>query len=392
MDQIQKAIECNQLHREEQIEIIEKGKALPIGTIKKRPNGNFIKTAQGWKYHSSLKGGSKSGSDKSEINKLMSEKIHGNHNADSELLKKLDRFIQNEKNSISDRAKAVRAYDKVMGEDTPSGSDKETVEEYIQSVNEDNYVPSKPSADVPMSNSLRTFLDKHGFSDEEMKDHEFIADSIHNYTDYMGEDAGEYTQEQAISLAKKYQKERSGLDRPYKNKTKQELHKLADKKAGSDRREAIRELGLRYQDEIGRPADSMNALDRKEPKVDPSRKEKPKAGGIKDLESHINDLPSRRMGSIDIDYSITEHKSDILLRVSANGKRGNPSSADRAAMKAPLPSLPKGYEYVDKKPLNMYSRKEVTENSIKEADKMYDDRGYTDSEFYGEVVYKIKKK
>lgn len=33
-------------------DLLEKGKALPIGTIKKRPNGNFIKTASGWKYHS----------------------------------------------------------------------------------------------------------------------------------------------------------------------------------------------------------------------------------------------------------------------------------------------------------------------------------------------------
>ena len=31
-----------------------KGKALPNGTIRKRPNGNFIKTSQGWKYHSPL--------------------------------------------------------------------------------------------------------------------------------------------------------------------------------------------------------------------------------------------------------------------------------------------------------------------------------------------------
>lgn len=32
---------------------LEKGRTVPIGTIAKRPNGMFIKTAEGWKYHSS---------------------------------------------------------------------------------------------------------------------------------------------------------------------------------------------------------------------------------------------------------------------------------------------------------------------------------------------------
>lgn len=35
-----------------QEDLIEKGKALPIGTIKKRGDNNFQKTANGWKYHS----------------------------------------------------------------------------------------------------------------------------------------------------------------------------------------------------------------------------------------------------------------------------------------------------------------------------------------------------
>jgi hypothetical protein len=40
------------LNKSEEIDII-KGKSLPIGTIKKRPNGMFIKTNTGWKYHAS---------------------------------------------------------------------------------------------------------------------------------------------------------------------------------------------------------------------------------------------------------------------------------------------------------------------------------------------------
>lgn len=45
---------------------ISKGRSLPIGTIKKRPNGNFIKTANGWKYQSSSKK-SKSNQDKKQF-------------------------------------------------------------------------------------------------------------------------------------------------------------------------------------------------------------------------------------------------------------------------------------------------------------------------------------
>jgi len=54
MDQIQKSIQANRLGIEENIDAISKGKALPIGTIKKRSNGNFIRTATGWKYHSKV--------------------------------------------------------------------------------------------------------------------------------------------------------------------------------------------------------------------------------------------------------------------------------------------------------------------------------------------------
>jgi len=46
--------------------VIEKARALPIGTIKKRPNGMFIKTAQGWKYHSPLPSNNQSKDDSVE--------------------------------------------------------------------------------------------------------------------------------------------------------------------------------------------------------------------------------------------------------------------------------------------------------------------------------------
>lgn len=58
MDEIIKANQQRRLQQQQQINDsfgidIQKGRALPIGTIKQRPNGNFIKTTNGWKYHSS---------------------------------------------------------------------------------------------------------------------------------------------------------------------------------------------------------------------------------------------------------------------------------------------------------------------------------------------------
>jgi hypothetical protein len=51
MEDIQKAIQINELRREDNVDLI-KGRVLPVGTIKDRGGNNFIKTANGWKYHS----------------------------------------------------------------------------------------------------------------------------------------------------------------------------------------------------------------------------------------------------------------------------------------------------------------------------------------------------
>lgn len=63
MDEVRKSIQSRRSAQLDQIQSqftdeLEKARGLPIGTIRKRPNGNFIKTADGWKYHSSLKAGS----------------------------------------------------------------------------------------------------------------------------------------------------------------------------------------------------------------------------------------------------------------------------------------------------------------------------------------------
>ena len=54
--------------------LIEKGKALPIGTIKKRGDNNFIKTANGWKYHSRASKGSSGQGGSQEVKKESSVK------------------------------------------------------------------------------------------------------------------------------------------------------------------------------------------------------------------------------------------------------------------------------------------------------------------------------
>lgn len=45
------------------------------------------------------------------------------------------------------------------------------------------------------------------------------------------------------------------------------LHKIADKKAGNDRADALRELAYRREQKTGNKVTSVNALDRSEPKV-----------------------------------------------------------------------------------------------------------------------------
>jgi len=102
---------------------------------------------------------------------------------------------------------------------------------------------------------------------------------------------------------------------------------------------------------------------------------------------------SYRSGGLDVDFRLTDKQKDgsYLLQVAVNGKRGYPRDADKKAMSASLPSLPAGLEYVDKKPINRYSGKEITAKTIKQDDDNYDDRGYQDSEFYGEASYKVRQ-
>lgn len=82
--------------------------------------------------------------------------------------------------------------------------------------------------------------------------------------------------------------------RPYEHHSKEELHKLADKKAGRDRMNAINELSLRYEQSSGKKASTL-ALDRKEPFI---TKEK----GAQPSYKHISDMSK---------MSVEEHDKEI---------------------------------------------------------------------------------
>lgn len=104
MDEIIKANQARRAQQQNQINgsfgiDINKGRALPIGTIKKRPNGNFIKTANGWKYHSSA---NKSTSNEQSSDKLTKEQFR----------EKLT-HLQNTRNDFYNRGLEVSA-DKVQ--------------------------------------------------------------------------------------------------------------------------------------------------------------------------------------------------------------------------------------------------------------------------------------
>jgi len=128
--------------------------------------------------------------------------------------------------------------------------------------------------------------------------------------------------------------------------------------------------------------------------------------GVEQIENYINestvnesaselnnyfDEKTRKIGRFDIAYYAEQNRDGrIFLEVVADSKRGYPRDAFLTALSVGKPSLPQGYEYVTGTPVD-YSMKEITRETIKADDEMYDDRGYTDSEFSGSVRYEIKK-
>lgn len=79
-----------------------------------------------------------------------------------------------------------------------------------------------------------------------------------------------------------------------------------------------------------------------------------------------------------------------VIVIDVSGKRGRPRDAYLTALRTNKPKLPSGYKYVSGKAID-YKGEPVTADSIKKDDEYYDDRGYTDSEFGGAVLYEIEK-
>jgi hypothetical protein len=105
-----------------------------------------------------------------------------------------------------------------------------------------------------------------------------------------------------------------------------------------------------------------------------------------------NNLPSERWsGNWNTDFFTTKKNDKIYVGITVGGKRGYPRDAYIKALNTSKPALPSGFTYTTGTPINMYTNKPVTLKSIKEDDELYDDRGYTDSEFHGEVYYEVTK-
>ena len=105
-----------------------------------------------------------------------------------------------------------------------------------------------------------------------------------------------------------------------------------------------------------------------------------------------NSLPSERWsGSWFTDFFATKYNDKIYVGIVVGGKRGYPRDAYIKVLKTSKPALPSGFTYTTGTPVNMYTNTPITLKSIKEDDEYYDDRGYTDSEFDGEVYYEVTK-
>lgn len=103
-------------------------------------------------------------------------------------------------------------------------------------------------------------------------------------------------------------------------------------------------------------------------------------------------LPSEKWsGSWFTDFFTTKNNDKIYIGIVVGSKRGYPRDAYIKALNTSKPKLPSGFTYTTGTPVNMYTNTPVTLKSIKEDDEYYDDRGYTDSEFDGEVYYEVTK-
>jgi len=97
----------------------------------------------------------------------------------------------------------------------------------------------------------------------------------------------------------------------------------------------------------------------------------------------------KRSGGFDICYLLQLWPSgELVLYVTAEGKKGILADAFVEALKQSKPTLPSGFEYVDGVSLHPRKLKPVTKETFTD-DEYYGD--YEESEFAGDIVYLVKK-
>jgi hypothetical protein len=142
MDQISKSLQARRLGIEENIDAISKGQTLPVGTIRKRPNGNFIKTANGWKYHSKIAGGksTEGGVDKSTKKASVKEKVKGPSRAEIAKMEGLQRSLDTMK-SVSEYSEIYRNlnYKEKIKEKTKKLRELSKTNDFDMFINKDGY-------------------------------------------------------------------------------------------------------------------------------------------------------------------------------------------------------------------------------------------------------------
>ena len=84
---------------------------------------------------------------------------------------------------------------------------------------------------------------------------------------------------------------------------------------------------------------------------------------------------------------IKDRADEYEIITHVNGKRGIPSNAQRQVINN-KPTLPKEFEFIDENPYYSNSEVKMTEESIEN----YGNHNYTDSEFSGSGVWKVRKR
>lgn len=158
MDQIKKAILDKHLSVADRIlDSFEKAAALPIGTIKRRPNGNFIKTADGWKYHSSVNTSIEAKDSAPSSQSSTQNPPHSTQTVAGNVIATIKQDIA----QGGDKAKrAIERFMSLYGQGKISQQQKDIILPAITQYNKDKATQSKPSASQQAIDSILSIYTK----------------------------------------------------------------------------------------------------------------------------------------------------------------------------------------------------------------------------------------